>query len=139
MTTVLRPLGEETWGQRLRRAREESCLTVRATAEILTQAGFDVSHATIARLEHSTDRPAGIGQRLTACAALIIYGINPDELDLADVHQLINVETVAALSPKVAAPTIAPRRRSSGRRPSAGSGSSPRRSGCSPHQFAEAA
>lgn len=33
----------------------------------------------------------------------------------------------------------APRRRSSGRSPSAGSDSSPRRSGCSPDQFAEAA
>jgi hypothetical protein len=44
---VLAQLGEETWGQRCRRAREASHLTIRATAKQLTAAGFDVSYATI--------------------------------------------------------------------------------------------
>lgn len=88
-------LGEETWGQRLRRAREASLLTVRATAEQLTAAGFDVSHTTIARFEDEDEAPRGGHQRaVIACVAVLAYGYDPADFDLEETAGLLNIPAV---------------------------------------------
>lgn len=72
----------ETFGQKLRRAREQACLSQRASAQLLTMAGFEVSDATVARIEGLPGAPKTASRRLLACMMLIAYGIDPAELEL---------------------------------------------------------
>lgn len=93
MVLALRKLDGETWGNRMQRARRQAELTVRGAAALLTDAGYEISHTAITRLESEREAPAG-HRRMSACLALLAYGLDPDELDVGDMCRLLDVEAV---------------------------------------------
>lgn len=122
MTSTLARLGAETWGEKFRRARDRAGLNVRQAAELI-EPYVAISYSTLARIERKSEtRPSGRAAQV-AFVALLAYGIDPADFGLDELAECRALNTEAILSEL--------RRRSSGRSPSAGSGSSPRRSGWS--------
>jgi transcriptional regulator with XRE-family HTH domain len=122
MTSTLTRLSAETWGEKFRRARDRAGLNVRQTAELI-EPYVAISYSTLARIERNSEtRPSGRAAQV-AFVALLAYGIDPADFGLDKLAECRALDAEAILSEL--------RRRSSGRSPSAGSGSSPRRSGCS--------
>ena len=129
---ALREIGVEPFGSKVRRARLALGLTYDQAYERVN-AVYPASRRSIARLEESVDVPTGTRQVL-AYIVLLAYGIEPGSAGLAGstADRLVNREEVLRALP----PLSAPRRTSSGQSPFAGSGSSPRRFGCSEDVFA---
>ena len=83
MASVLTHLGEETWGERLCRARSRAGLSLREAAEKVSQLQL-VSSNTLSRLEHNVFPPVQKRQRQTAYVASLAYKIDPSEFDLSE-------------------------------------------------------
>ena len=90
----LRRLGPETFGQRLRRAREASQVEFRAAADAISEFAF-VSTATLARFERLDDLPADRRRRALVYLAVVTYGFDPTDFGLSD------AELPGGLDPKV--------------------------------------
>jgi transcriptional regulator with XRE-family HTH domain len=82
MALQLSELDEETWGERVRRARERAGLTLRQAAQLVGEV-HPTSFRSIARLEEEK-RPPAARRQLTAYITLLGYGYDPDAFGLAD-------------------------------------------------------
>lgn len=98
---ALARLGDERWGERVRRARERAGLTVRQAAELVC-AVTPTSYRSIARLEEEWDVPSERRQ-LTAYIAVLAYGYDPADfgLDATPASRLINRREVLRILTRV--------------------------------------
>lgn len=79
----LADLPMETWGERLRRARELSGLRLDEAAETISRV-WPVSYASLVRLEKERKLPANPRRRLVAFLALVAYGFEPAGFEVGD-------------------------------------------------------
>jgi hypothetical protein len=89
----LRHLGPETFGWRMRRARETSGVQLRDAAEFIS--GWTlVSHTSIRRLERLGQAPTDLNRKALGCLVAIVYGYDPAEFELSveAVPRFIDVE-----------------------------------------------
>jgi hypothetical protein len=89
-------LPDETWGQRLRRARGKRSLE--STAALVSEAA-PTSHTSLARLEYLAEAPTKGKLRTRAVLALLVYGYDPADfsLSLEDLPRAVDVQRFAAL------------------------------------------
>jgi transcriptional regulator with XRE-family HTH domain len=80
----MKRLEEETWGQRLRRAREEAGLSQPGAARLLTKVVIPVTQPEVSRLEGQLSPPATGRQAFLAYLLVLAYGYDPDDFGLAD-------------------------------------------------------
>ena len=80
--TALMKLGQETWGQRLRRAREHAGLSIYDAEKIVSRV-YPASYRTIARLEKLAAAPDD-KRAVLAYVAVVAYGFDPADFGLAD-------------------------------------------------------
>lgn len=73
---------DETWGQKMRRYRNEAGLTMEDAA-LLVNDVTRTSHMSIARLEDREEAPTNPRTRATAAVALVCYGIQPGTMELS--------------------------------------------------------
>jgi hypothetical protein len=93
---ALARLPEESWGQRLRRARNKRSLE--STAELVSMAA-PTSHTSLARLEQLHEAPEKGKLRARAVLALLVYGYEPADFDLSleDLPRAVDVQRFADL------------------------------------------
>ena len=91
----------ETWGDRLRRARERSNTRLRDAAGLISE--FErTSHQRLLNLEDLEEPPTDAGRRLLALLAAVAYGYDPAAFGLSwdDLPRRLDPEAVvAALNP----------------------------------------
>jgi hypothetical protein len=86
MTSTLTRLSAETWGEKLRRARDRARLNVRQAAALIDPY-VTTSYATLARIERNSEqRPKGRAAQI-AYVALLAYGIDPRDFDLDELSE----------------------------------------------------
>jgi hypothetical protein len=78
---TLQRLGPESWGDKLRRAREFVGLTIR---DVETQLFPHVSRSALTRLEGLSEVPADRKNRGRAALLLLLYGFELEDFDLGD-------------------------------------------------------
>lgn len=91
-------LEEETWGDRVKRARDRSGLTLeQAAARVATV--MPVSYGALARLEKLPDAPKERQRRFMAYLTVLAYGFDPAGLGLDDsaIPALIDRDRLAEL------------------------------------------
>lgn len=93
---ALARLPEETWGERLRRARKRRSLE--STAELVSLAA-PTSHTSLARLESLDKAPENRKARARAVLALLVYGFDPADfgLSLDELPRAVDVQRFASL------------------------------------------
>lgn len=98
MALPLRALGDETWGERLGRARGRSGLKLREAAEIASRV-WPTTHTSLLRLESLREPPTDQRRRFAALLAVLVYGFNPEDfgLSLSDIPALIDRDRLADL------------------------------------------
>ncbi len=97
MTSTLTQLGVETWGERVRRARDRARLNVRQAAE-LVDPYVTTSYSTLARIERTSHKvPKGRAAQI-AFVALLAYGIDPADFGLDELAECraLNSESILA-------------------------------------------
>ena len=80
---LLLDLHEETWGQRLRRAREASGLTLEEAAKRVSRL-VPCSAPTLHRLERLDEAPTEWRRMVLAWLTVVAYGYKPSALDLPE-------------------------------------------------------
>lgn len=97
MTSTLIRLGAETWGERLRRARDRAGLNTRQAADLIGPY-IPTSYATLARIERkSSQMPTGRTAQI-AFVALLAYGIDPADFGLDQLAECRALNSGAILS-----------------------------------------
>jgi hypothetical protein len=96
----LRRLGPESWGNRLRRARQAVGLEFRQVEEILFP---HVSKSAVVRLEKRQEPPTYRKDRGRAALIVLLYGFELDDFDLsdADIPPAIDIEVLQSLRRRV--------------------------------------
>lgn len=82
MSALRMALEAETWGDRLRRARERSGLRLRDVAG-LVHPYEPTSHQRLLNLEILDEPPADAGRRILALLAVVAYGYDPAAFGLS--------------------------------------------------------
>lgn len=89
----LNRLGPETWGDRMKRARERADLTVR---DVERYTGSYISRSAVSRLEALDAVPVKTPDRRKATFALLLYRVDPRDFGLGpdDVPPLLDIDAV---------------------------------------------
>ena len=97
-TQSLLALDEETWGERVARARNRARLSLKEAAARVSQL-IPVSYSTLMRLESLEEEPQDVKRRAVAYLALYTYGYKPELFGLSvdDLPRRIKKEMVEAL------------------------------------------
>lgn len=81
-TAPLLSLDEETWGERVGRARTRARISLKEASARVSRL-VPVSYSTLMRLESLPEPPADIKRRLVAYLALSSYGYEPEAFGLS--------------------------------------------------------
>lgn len=97
-TQSLLALDDETWGERVARARARARLSLKEAAARVSQL-IPVSYSTLMRLESLDEAPTDLKRRAIAYLALFTYGYKPETFGLSvdDLPRRIKKEMVEAL------------------------------------------
>jgi transcriptional regulator with XRE-family HTH domain len=99
VAVAVQHLGEESWGERVARARSRSRLSLKEAATRVSTL-IPASYSTLMRLEAFDGPPTDMKKRAVAYLALIVYGYDPSDFGLSedDLPRRITAEQVAALT-----------------------------------------
>lgn len=88
-------LDEETWGERVARARGRARLSLKEAAARVSRL-VPVSYSSLMRLEYLDAVPTDVKRRMVAYLALIVYGYEPEEFGLSvdDLPRWITAEAL---------------------------------------------
>ena len=97
-TQALLALDDETWGERVARARGRARLSLKEAAARVSQL-IPVSYSTLMRLESLDEAPVDVKRRAVAYLALFTYGYQPElfGLSVEDLPRWIKREMVEGL------------------------------------------
>jgi hypothetical protein len=108
MAMALSRLDDETWGERVRRARNRSRLSLK-TVEHLIRPMAPASYSYVGRLEQLVAPPSDMKKRAVAFLTLVAYGYDPTEFGLSrdDLPRRITQEMLDELATNASSHTAA--------------------------------